>query len=67
MRQADPKGVRTIGVVTMIDKLDRWEDVSRAIMNKEVNLRLGYIGVKNRSREDIENQMPLEEAMVSER
>ena len=63
----DPQGIRTIGVVTMIDKLDRWEDVSRVIMNKEVNLRLGYIGVKNRSREDIENQMPLEEAMVSER
>ena len=51
----------------MIDKLNRWENVTRAIMNREVSFRLGYIGVKNRAREDIENQMPLEEAMARER
>jgi hypothetical protein len=48
-RQLDPKGVRTIGVITKIDIMDRGTNAKKMIMNQEVPLRLGYIGVKNRA------------------
>ena len=48
-RQLDPKGIRTIGVITKIDIMDRGTNAKRMIMNLEVPLRLGYVGVKNRA------------------
>lgn len=48
-RQLDPKGVRTIGVITKIDIMDRGTNAKKMIMNQEVPLRLGYVGVKNRA------------------
>lgn len=48
-RQLDPKGIRTIGVVTKIDIMDRGTNAKRMISNLEVPLRLGYVGVKNRA------------------
>ena len=47
-RELDPKGIRTIGVITKIDLMDRGTDARRILENKEVPLRLGYIAVKNR-------------------
>ena len=64
--QLDPKGVRTIGVITKIDIMDRGTNAKRMIMNQEVQLRLGYIGVKNRAQEDIVNQLSVKEAMEKE-
>ena len=54
-REVDAKGVRTIGVITKIDIMDRGTNAKRMILNQEVNLRLGYVGVKNRAQEDIIN------------
>lgn len=48
-QQLDPKGVRTIGVITKIDIMDKGTDAKKMILNKEIPLRLGYIGVKGRS------------------
>ena len=48
-RQLDPKGIRTIGVVTKIDIMDRGVNAKRMVMNQEIPLRLGYVGVKNRA------------------
>jgi len=48
-RQLDPKGVRTIGVITKIDLMDRGTNAKRCLMNQEVGIRLGWVGVKNRS------------------
>jgi len=48
-RQLDPKGIRTIGVITKIDIMDRGTNAKRMIMNQEVPLRMGYVGVKNRA------------------
>ena len=30
------------------------------LMNEEIHLRLGYIGIVNRAQEDIKNQVPVE-------
>lgn len=66
-RQLDPKGIRTIGVITKIDIMDRGTNAKRMIMNQEVTLRLGYVGVKNRAQEDIINRIPVQEAIDKER
>lgn len=65
-RQLDPKGIRTIGVVTKIDIMDRGVNAKRMLMNQEIPLRLGYVGVKNRAQEDIANAMPVKEARAKE-
>jgi hypothetical protein len=48
-RRLDPDGKRTIGVITKIDIMDRGTNAKNMIMGKDVSLRLGYVGVKNRS------------------
>lgn len=55
-RQVDPDGVRTIGVITKIDIMDRGTNAKNMILNKEIALKLGYVGVKGRSQEDILNK-----------
>lgn len=52
--KADPRGERTIGCITKIDLMDRGTDARSLLLNKgEVPLKLGYIGIKNRSQADI--------------
>jgi dynamin 1-like protein len=48
-RQVDPEGKRTIGVITKIDIMDRGTNAKKMIMGNEVELKLGYVGIKNRS------------------
>ena len=53
-RKIDPAGERTIGCITKIDIMDRGTDVRSLLLNKgEVTLRLGFVGIKNRSQADI--------------
>jgi len=66
-RQVDPKGIRTIGVITKIDIMDRGTSAKRMILNQEVQLRMGYVGVKNRAQEDIINQIGVQEAIEKEK
>ena len=46
--------------------MDRGTDARNMIMNKEIPLRLGYVGVKGRSQEDINNKMSVKDSLVSE-
>jgi hypothetical protein len=48
-RKWDPKGERTLGVITKIDIMDRGTDAKKMIMNQDIPLTLGYVGIKNRS------------------
>lgn len=52
-RKIDKKGERTIGCLTKIDIMDRGTDARAILLNKEIPLRLGYVGIKNRSQADI--------------
>jgi replication fork clamp-binding protein CrfC len=47
--QIDPTGDRTIGVITKIDIMDKGTNAVRMLDNKEVKLKMGYYGIKNRS------------------
>lgn len=65
-RKWDPDGSRTLGVITKIDIMDRGTDASSMILNREIPLKLGYVGIKNRSQEDINNKVKVGEALNKE-
>jgi len=52
-----------LGVITKIDIMDRGTDAKNMIMNKEIPLALGYVGIKNRSQEDINNKVKVSAAL----
>ncbi|XAR53012.1 hypothetical protein NMG60_11021389 [Bertholletia excelsa] len=63
---ADPDGYRTIGVITKLDIMDRGTDARNFLLGKVIPLRLGYIGVVNRSQEDIIQNRSIKDALVAE-
>ncbi|KAH7438780.1 hypothetical protein KP509_04G031100 [Ceratopteris richardii] len=65
-RSADPDGSRTIGVITKLDIMDRGTDARDLLMGSVIPLRLGYIGVVNRSQEDILANKSVRDAVAYE-
>lgn len=65
-QDVDPEGNRTIGVITKIDLMDQGTDAMDMLMGRIIPLRLGYIGVINRSQQDIISKKPIREALKSE-
>lgn len=65
-REVDPKGIRTIGVITKIDIMDRGTNAKRMLEGKDVALRLGFIGIKNRSQQDIIDRITVKAAIDKE-
>ncbi|XP_056163365.1 dynamin-related protein 3A isoform X3 [Syzygium oleosum] len=63
---ADPDGHRTIGVITKLDIMDRGTDARNLLLGKVIPLRLGYVGVVNRSQEDILLNRSIKDARVAE-
>ncbi|KAG7640805.1 Dynamin central domain [Arabidopsis suecica] len=63
---ADPDGHRTIGVITKLDIMDRGTDARNHLLGKTIPLRLGYVGVVNRSQEDILMNRSIKDALVAE-
>lgn len=66
-RRVDPKGLRTIGVITKIDLMDRGTDAAKMLLGDEVPLRLGYTGVRNRSQAEIRGKVPIQDALKEEK
>lgn len=66
-KDLDPRGIRTVGVITKIDIMDRGTNAKRMLSGQDVPLRLGYIGVKNRSQQDINDGMSVKEAIEREK
>ncbi|RYQ82619.1 hypothetical protein Ahy_B10g101201 isoform C [Arachis hypogaea] len=63
---ADPEGNRTIGVITKLDIMDRGTDARNLLLGKVIPLRLGYVGVVNRSQEDILMNRSIKDALIAE-
>jgi len=66
-REVDPDGERTIGVITKIDLMDQGTDAGPILRNEVYSLKMGYIGVINRSQLDIDNKRPMKDALTKER
>lgn len=65
-REIDPEGARTLGVLTKIDIMDRGTDALDMLMGRVIPLRLGYIGVVNRSQADIQSNKSIRDALKDE-
>ena len=66
-KEIDTSGSRTLGVLTKLDIMDAGTDARKALMNEEIPLKLGYVGVKNRSKQDLIDKIPMAEASRKER
>lgn len=66
-RHVDPMGKRTIGVLTKIDLMDHGTNALDILSGRIYPLKLGFIGVVNRSQQDIQGNKLLSEALQAER
>ena len=67
MREIDPSGQRSIGCLTKIDIMNRGDDARNVLKNQQIPLRYGYVGIKNRCQEDVNNNVPVEESIKSQK
>ncbi|XP_071442354.1 dynamin isoform X2 [Hetaerina americana] len=67
VKEVDPAGIRTIGVITKLDLMDAGTDARDILENKLLPLRRGYIGVVNRSQKDIDGRKDIKAALAAER
>lgn len=65
-RQVDPDGKRTIGVLTKLDLMDAGTHALDILAGKAYPLKLGFIGVVNRSQQDILTNKPMHLALEAE-
>mmetsp|Transcript_35812 Transcript_35812/g.41776 ORF Transcript_35812/g.41776 Transcript_35812/m.41776 type:complete len:789 (+) Transcript_35812:42-2408(+) len=66
-REIDPRGQRTIGVITKIDIMDRGTNAKSMLLGQDIPLRLGYVGVKGRSNQDIKDGISVKKGLDDER
>ena len=66
-KELDKNGSRTLGVLTKLDIMDKGTDAKKVLLNKEIPLTLGYIAVKNRSKQDLKDKISMEETQKKER
>ncbi|KAG9284663.1 hypothetical protein G9A89_004705 [Geosiphon pyriformis] len=65
-KQVDYEGRRTIGVLTKLDLMDAGTNALEILTGRVLPLKLGFIGVVNRSQQDIVVNKPMSEALKSE-
>uniref|UniRef100_A0A673AVI1 Dynamin-1-like protein n=1 Tax=Sphaeramia orbicularis TaxID=375764 RepID=A0A673AVI1_9TELE len=65
-REVDPDGRRTLLVVSKLDLMDAGTDALEVLLGRVIPVRLGIIGVVNRSQHDINTQKSLEDSTRDE-
>ncbi|KAK5944196.1 Dynamin- GTPase protein [Knufia obscura] len=65
-RYVDPMGKRTIGVLTKLDLMDHGTNALDILSGRVYPLKLGFIGVVNRSQQDIQTMKPMSESLKAE-
>ena len=65
-RQVDPDGTRTLAVCTKLDLMDTGMDAVDLLTGRIIPVKLGIIGVVNRSQQDITDDKPIESALKDE-
>ena len=66
-KEIDENGERTIGVLTKLDIMDQGTDRRKDLLNEEIPLKLGYVGIRNRSKNDRINKLSLAETIIKEK
>ncbi|XP_071439265.1 dynamin-1-like protein [Hetaerina americana] len=65
-KEVDPDGKRTLAVVTKLDLMDAGTDAIDILCGRVIPVKLGIIGVVNRSQQDILNSKTIQEALKDE-
>ncbi|XP_029295453.1 dynamin-1-like protein isoform X1 [Cottoperca gobio] len=65
-RDVDPDGRRTLLVVSKLDLMDAGTDALEVLLGRVIPVKLGIIGVVNRSQHDINTHKSLEDSMRDE-
>ncbi|VDD91114.1 unnamed protein product [Enterobius vermicularis] len=65
-REVDPDGCRTLAVLTKLDLMDQGTDAMDVLLGRLVPVKLGIIGVVNRSQADIVNKKSITESLRHE-
>lgn len=65
-REIDPEGRRTLAVVTKLDLMDAGTDAIDILCGRVIPVKLGIIGVINRSQQDIKDNKDIREAIRDE-
>lgn len=65
-KDVDPEGRRTLAVITKLDLMDAGTDAVDVLCGRVVPVKLGIIGVVNRSQLDIQNCKSIEDALKDE-
>ena len=66
-KEVDTEGIRTLGVLTKLDIMDEGTDARKTLLNEEIPLKLGYVGIINRSKKDLDNKLSMEEITKKEK
>lgn len=65
-KEADPDGRRTLAVITKLDLMDHGTDAMDVLSGRVIPVRLGIIGVVNRSQADINSSKDVKAALKDE-
>lgn len=65
-KEVDPRGQRTIGVITKLDLMDSGTHALDVLLGKVYPLKLGFVGVVNRSQHDIQLNVSVKESLDNE-
>lgn len=65
-KDVDPDGLRTLAVLTKLDLMDQGTDAIEVLDGNVLPVKLGIIGVINRSQKDINENKTIEEQLVKE-
>ncbi|KAK2139926.1 hypothetical protein LSH36_1555g00016 [Paralvinella palmiformis] len=65
-KEVDPEGRRTLAVITKLDLMDQGTDAMDVLCGRVIPVKLGIIGVINRSQADINNHKEISEALKDE-
>nr|XP_056703730.1 dynamin-1-like protein isoform X3 [Euleptes europaea] len=65
-REVDPDGRRTLAVITKLDLMDAGTDAMDVLMGRVIPVKLGIIGVVNRSQLDINNKKSVVDSIRDE-
>lgn len=68
-RKTDPEGIRTVAVVTKLDLIDKGtiQDTTDILCGHKIPVKLGIIGVVNRSQKDINENKSMRETLKAEK
>ncbi|XP_071495729.1 LOW QUALITY PROTEIN: dynamin-1-like protein [Diadema antillarum] len=65
-KEVDPDGRRTLAVITKLDLMDAGTDAVDVLCGRVIPVKLGIIGIVNRSQMDINNKKQIDDAMKDE-